>query len=151
MRTIHVQTELPTNADKVWEAMQQAAVFRYVTRGVLRFPALEGRTTPFREGDQVTGLLWLFHVIPLSRHTIRLVQVDAASRTLRTREHGGLLRTWNHTLHVEPAGDGRCRYSDTVDIDAGPLTRFVALASLGLYRYRQRRWRRLARRHLLST
>jgi hypothetical protein len=151
MRTVHVQTDLPTTADKVWQAMQHPTAFLYVTRGLFGFPALAGRTDPIRAGDHGTGWLLLFHVLPLSRHTIHVVEVDQATRTLRSREHGGVLRSWNHTLHVEPAGEGSCRYSDTVDIDAGPLTGLVALAAAGIYRYRQRRWHRLVRRHLLPT
>lgn len=151
MKTVHVHTDLPTTADKVWEAMQHPASFLYVTRGLFGFPALTGRTDAVRPGERGTGRLMLFHLIPLSRHTIHVVEVDPSTRTLRSREHGGFLRAWNHTLHVEPTGDGTCRYSDTVDIDAGPLTGLVALAATGIYRYRQRRWHRLAHRHLLPT
>ena len=73
---------------------------------------------------------------------------DEPARTLRSREHGGVLRTWNHTLHAEPAGDQRCRYSDTVDIDAGPLTGFIATLAIWVFQYRQRRWHKLVRNHL---
>ncbi len=45
----------------------------------------------------------------------------------------------------------RCRYSDTVDIDAGPFTAAVAKAAVAIYRYRQRRWHKLVDRHLLPT
>jgi hypothetical protein len=148
MRTIHIETELPTDAEKVWRAMLHPASFTYVTRGVIGLPALAGRTEPFREGESGRGWLLLFHLIPLSRHTIHLVRVDHATRTLASREHGGLLRVWNHTLHAEPVDDRRCRYSDTVDIDAGPLTGVVAVVGTLIYRYRQMRWRRLVRRQL---
>jgi hypothetical protein len=151
VKTIHVQTDLPTTADKVWRAMQHPAAFLYVTRGLFGFPALAGRTEPVSDGEHGTGWLLLFHVIPLSRHTIQIEEINKINRTLRTREHGGILRAWNHTLHVEPTGEHSCRYSDTVDIDAGILTGLVALAAMGIYRYRQRRWHKLVRRHLLPT
>ncbi|MGV9797898.1 hypothetical protein ACWDTP_07545 [Mycobacterium sp. NPDC003449] len=82
------------------------------------------------------------------RHTIEVVDVDPAIRTIRTREHGGVLRRWDHTLHVEPVADGTCRYSDIVDIDAGPLTGMVVVLARGIYAYRHRRWRKLVRKHL---
>lgn len=151
MRTIHVETELPTTADAVWQAMQHPASFLYVMKGLFGVPALTGRTTSFHEGEQGTGWLLAFHVLPAWRHTIRLVELDDAGRTMRSHEYGGILRTWNHTLRVEPAGDERCVYSDTVDIDAGPLTGMVARASERIYRYRQRRWHKLVRNHLLPT
>jgi hypothetical protein len=91
----------------------------------------------------------LFHVIPLSHHTIHLVGMDPQTRTIRSHEHGGMLKTWNHTLHVEPLPGNTCRYSDTIDIDAGLFTPLVAAIAIGIYRYRQRRWHKLVHKHLL--
>lgn len=110
MKTVHVQTVLPTTADRVWQAMQHTASFLYVTRGLFGFPALAGRTDPIRKGEIGTGWLLLFHAIPLSRHTIHVVDLDQDTQTIRSREHGGFLRAWNHTLHVEPVGVNTCRY-----------------------------------------
>lgn len=149
MQTVLIQTELPTDAERVWAAMQHPASFSYVCRGLIGIPALAGRTAPMCEGEHGTGWLLLFHLIPLSRHVIHLVEIDHATRSLRSREHGGLLRTWNHTLHVEPVSDRVCRYSDTVDIDAGALTAVVARLAVLIYRYRQRRWHKLVHKHLL--
>jgi hypothetical protein len=62
---------------------------------------------------------------------------------------GGVLRVWNHTLHVEPLTGRSCRYSDTVEIEAGLFTPVVVKVSRWIYRYRQRRWHKLVRKHLL--
>jgi hypothetical protein len=155
-RTINVSTELPADADRVWAAMKQPATFLYVIRGLLGMPALAGRSEPVRPGEAGSGWLFAFHVVPAYRHTIEVVEVDEESRTLRTHEHGGVLRRWDHVLHAEPVSDPgadgpRCRYSDTVTIDAGRLTPVVAATAVGIYRYRQRRWHRLVRKHLLPT
>lgn len=149
MRTVHIETQLPTDAEQVWAAMQHPTSFTYVCRGVLGIPTLVGRTAAMRESESGTGWLLLFHLIPLSRHTIHLVEIDPTTKTLRTHEHGGLLRSWNHALHVEPISTQACRYSDTVDIDAGTLTPVVARLAILLYRYRQRRWHKLVHKHLL--
>ncbi|MBS9373871.1 hypothetical protein LRS71_11565 [Rhodococcus pyridinivorans] len=149
MRSIRLGTELPTSAEQVWEAMLSPVTFLYVVRGLLGMPALAGRATPLREGERGSGWLWVLHVIPAYRHTIEVVEVDPATRTVRTHEHGGVLRQWNHTLHVEPLGEGRCRYSDVVDIDAGRLTPVAVAVAGALFRYRQRRWHRLVRKHYL--
>lgn len=145
MRTVHVETILPTSADRVWSAMLSPATFLYVCKGLLGFPALAGRTEPLRQGERGTGWLLAFHVIPAYRHTIEVIDVDEASGTIRTREHGGILKAWNHTLRVEPLQGDSCRYSDTVDIDARLLTGVVVVLANAIYRYRQRRWRRLVR------
>ena len=147
-RTVHVETELPTTADRVWAAMQYPGTFLYVVRGLFGVPALAGRCEPFVAGESGSGWLLAFHLVPLHRHTIEVVDVDAPSRTVRTHEHGGVLRRWDHTFHVEPVTDRTCRYGDTVTIDAGRLTPLVAALGVAFYRYRHRRWHRLVRRHL---
>nr|WP_246023606.1 hypothetical protein [Nocardia yunnanensis] len=96
-----------------------------------------------RVGERGTAWLFAFHVLPAYRHTIEVVDVDEAAGTIRTHEYGGVIKTWNHTLHVEPVAPDRCRYSDTVEIDAGRLTALVALLAANIYRYRHRRWRML--------
>jgi hypothetical protein len=149
MRTIHLETTLPTSADRVWRAMQSPVTFLYVCKGLFAVPALSGRAEPLRAGERGTGWLFAFHVVPAYRHTIEVIDVDEPTRTIRTHEHGGVLRAWNHTLKVLPIDEATCRYSDTVDIDAGRVTAFVAALAIGIYRYRQRRWRKLVRLHLL--
>jgi hypothetical protein len=149
MRTIHVETTLPTSAARVWYAMQSPATFLYVCQGLFGIPALAGRAEPLREGERGTAWLFAFHFIPAYQHTIEVAEVDETTRIIRTHEHGGILRAWNHTLHVEPIDENRCRYTDTVDIDAGFATVFVAALAVGIFRYRQRRWRKLVRKHLL--
>lgn len=148
MQRIHVETILPADTDRVWQAMQQVPTFLYVCRGLFGVPALAGRTEPLEAGDRGTGWLFAFHVIPAYRHTIEVLDVDDATRTIRTHEYGGVLRSWDHTLHVEPVTDQSCRYSDTVDIDAGPLTSAVAALARGIYAYRHRRWHKLVDRHM---
>ncbi|WIM86332.1 hypothetical protein PT015_15620 [Candidatus Mycobacterium wuenschmannii] len=148
MRTVHLQTTLPTSADRVWRAMQSPVTFLYVCKGLFGVPALAGRSEQFRVGDRGTAWLFAFHFIPAYRHSIEVVDVDDADHTVRTHEHGGVLRAWNHTLRVESVGPDVCRYSDTVDIDAGPLTAGVAALAVGIYRYRQRRWHKLVRLQL---
>ncbi len=149
MRTIHLETTLPTGAERVWRAMQSPVTFLYVCKGMFGVPALAGRAEPLRVGERGTAWLFAFHLIPAYRHTIEVTEVDEANRTVRTHEHGGMLRVWNHTLHVEPIDENTCRYSDTLDIDAGRATGFVAAVAVGIFRYRQRRWRKLVRLHLM--
>lgn len=149
MRTIALQTELPTAAERVWDAMLSPATFLYVCRGLFGVPALAGRVERFRAGECGTARLWAFHIFPAYRHTIEVVEIDHATTTIRTHEHGGILSTWNHTLRVRAIGADRCRYSDTIEFDAGVPTPLLVPVVAGIFRYRQRRWRKLVNRHLL--
>lgn len=149
MRTVHLETVLPTAADRVWPALLSPVTFLYVCRGLFGIPALSGRAEPLRLGERGTAWLFAFHLLPAYRHTIEIVHIDEASGTVRTREHGGILRAWNHTLRVEAIDERSCRYSDTIEIDAGVATPIVAKVATGIFRYRQARWHKLVHRHLL--
>jgi hypothetical protein len=135
---------LPASADAVWAAVQTPGAFRLVTRGLLVMPAWRGRVEPWQEGESGLGWVLLFGVVPLSRHHIHLVDLDHRTRTLRSNEHGGVIRRWDHDITVEPMTGGRCRYRDRIEIDAGALTPVVAAWARFFYWARQRRWVGLA-------
>lgn len=60
---------------------------------------------------------------------------------------GSSSRRWDHVIRIRAAADGRSTlYQDEIDIDAGLLTVPVWAQASVLYRWRQLRWRRLARR-----
>ena len=108
---------------------------------VLAAPAPSG----WRAVKTVAGWVFLFGVIPFSRHTLHVQSIDDAAMTLSSREGGGLLRRWNHDIIVTATGNSRCNYRDRIDIDAGVFTPLVLLYARWFYRTRQRRWRALAR------
>ena len=142
---VQLSTELEAPPDRVWETLKSVDTLRYITRGVLGFRPLGPVPDTLRGGEVVRVRLLFFHVVPAWAHEIRIVSVDEEARRIETREHGGGVKTWNHRLTVEPAGTGRSRYTDRIEIDAGPTTRLVLGYANLFYRYRQWRWRRLAR------
>ena len=86
MRTIHLETILPTSADRVWRAMQSPVTFLYVCKGLFGVPALSGRAEPLVAGERGTGWLFAFHLVPAYRHTIEVSEVDEPTLTIRTHE-----------------------------------------------------------------
>lgn len=144
MAKVTVSTSLACSADAAFEALQSIQTFVHVARGALRFPAAESYDSPVSIGASVSGWIFLLGVVPMSRHTITVVALDHDERRLATHEHGGLVRRWDHTIQVTPEGDHACRYVDSIEIDAGPVTPFVAAFAHVFFLYRQRRWRRLA-------
>lgn len=140
-----VDTELDAPADVVWAGVKTPHAFVHVAGAMLRFPAAERLDRPWAVGDEISGWTLLGGFVPFSKHHLRIDSIDDATRTMRSDEHGGAVRTWRHTLSVEPIGDVRCRYEDRIEIDAGALTPIVAAFARLFYRYRQRRWQGLAR------
>jgi hypothetical protein len=142
--TLTRTTDLDAPAPAVWDAVCTPTAFRTVTRGLLRYPPVERRADAWREGETMSGRLWLIGVLPLSRHTIRFDRIDPARLTLTSDEHGGLIRSWVHDIVLEPLDEHRTRYTDRVRIDAGWATLPVTAFAWLFYRIRQARWRRLA-------
>lgn len=142
MATVRVSTELPLPAAAAFELAQKPALFAYVVRGLFRVTGLPA-VNDFAAGDELSGRIWWLGVIPSWRHHLRLVSVRPYE--LYTNERGGPVRVWNHRLTFEPLGDERCRYTDEIELDAGWQTPGVWLFAQLSFRYRQRRWRALAR------
>lgn len=143
-RTIRRSTALDAPADVVWAAVGTPQAFRFVTRGMLDWRPVRGRTQPWRQGEESTGWLLLFGVVPFSRHRLRIAEIDDRAHILRSDESGGVIRSWRHDIFVESAGPSTTRYTDVIRIDAGQLTPLVAAFAWVFYRERQRRWRALA-------
>lgn len=143
-RTIRRSSILDAPAGLVWAAVRTPQAFRFVTRGLLDWRPLRGRTELWREGEEATGWLLLGGVLPFSRHRIRVAEIDDRERRLCSDEAGGLIRSWRHDITVEPLDGGRSRYTDVIRIDAGAFTPLVAAFAWVFYRERQRRWRTLA-------
>lgn len=145
MALVDRSTELPASADAVWEAVKTPRAFRFVTRGTLVMPVIRSREENWREDETVVGWVLLFGIIPFSRHNLHVRRIDDSTRTLSSREWGGLLKRWNHDIVVTPIDEHRCSYRDRIDIDAGSFTPLVVIYARWFYAVRQRRWRALAR------
>ena len=144
MKSIAVRTTLNAPATKFWSTVQRPEAFLYAAGAMLRYPAAEHLADPWQVGDKTVGWVFLFRSIPFSRHTIEVTSIDDEAMTLVTEEGGGLVSTWRHYIVVEPLTADTCGYTDRIDIEAGILTGAVAMFARLFYRYRQRRWRRIA-------
>jgi hypothetical protein len=145
MKTIRISTNLEASADAVWAAVTTPETFVHVIGAALRYPVAERAGGPFGPGWTIEGRLYLFRVLPVWRHRITVDEIDPIARILVTTEGGGPVSLWRHRIAVEPIDPTRCDYSDEIDIEAGALTPVVVAFATVFYRYRQRRWRRLAR------
>ena len=140
-----IETYLPSSAEKVWEALLRRDTFLYVTSGMLGFRGRERWPDVFHQGMEIETRLVFWHLIPGWKHTLRIVRVDKESKELVSEESGGPVQKWNHRIRLEREAAQKCNYTDEVEIEAGPLTAVIWAFAQVFYRYRQMRWRRLAR------
>ena len=140
-----VSTELQLSAEQACALARLPATTEHVVKPILHITPAPGQTLPERieSGTQLRLRISLFGLFPSWPHEINVVSVEP--RSIHTDEHGGSIRSWRHTLSFTPLDERSCRYEDRIELDAGPLTPLVWLYAHGFYRYRQARWRRLAR------
>lgn len=145
MKSVRVSTHLAASPEDVWQLLKRPSTLVHVARGFLRFSGAARFPAEWQEGMGVVTRYWLFGCIPMPwRHHLSIERVDEAEGEVESREYGGPIRIWNHRIAVTPKGRGT-HYVDEIDIDAGVLTGLVAVFANLFYRYRQARWRRLAR------
>jgi hypothetical protein len=141
--TVRVSTELPLTAAEASRLARKPELLSYVLWPWLQMTP----TAPFRDpivaGDQLSARIRFLGFIPGWTHTLCIERME--EREIASSEHGGPVTAWNHTLTFEPIAERACRYTDTVEVRAGMLTPLVAAFAALIYRYRQMRWRSLAR------
>jgi hypothetical protein len=145
MAVVQQSTQLDASVDVVWNAVKTPSAFRRVTRGLLRMPVIRERNVDWCEGETVVGWTFLFGFLPFSRHYLHIARINESTRTLSSREFGGLIRVWNHDIEVMAINETSCLYRDRIEIDAGLMTPIVVAYAHWFYRMRQRRWRALAK------
>ena len=141
---VQTSTMLNISASGAWELLKLRDTFLYVTSPAIRFDGAEDWPQTLMSTEVAfTTVAYPLRHLPGSAHTVRIVRVDEEAMEVDTEEFGGLIRTWNHSMKIEPISPSRCRYSDRVVLDAGLLTPFFWLFASLFYAYRQSRWRRL--------
>lgn len=148
---VRIETELECSADVAWQALLKRDTFLHITRGMLGFGNANQWPEIYSEGTEIHTRLWFFHFIPGWQHHLRIARIDPGQRELLSKENGGLVKKWNHRIRIAGVGADRCRYVDEIEIEAGWMTRVVGVFANIFYRYRQRRWRALARRLAMSS
>jgi len=140
---VTVSTDLAIPAARARELALKPPLLEYVLWPWVQMPPIEPLPETITEGQRITAKLRFLGVLPGWCHTLtiqRLGELEIASR-----EHGGPVREWNHRLTFQETSPGSCRYTDSVEIHAGLATPTVVLFAHLIYRYRQWRWRALAR------
>jgi len=135
MKTVHVENDYATSAEKLWALATDYDVLTEIMKGLVSFEGLPtGRT---KTGQKVNVMVSLFGTLPKQPYFMEILECDDASMTLRSSERGAGVTTWRHTLTVTKTEAGS-RLSDQIEIDAGMLTFAFALWAKYLYSARHK-------------
>jgi len=148
MVEVRVESMLPCAPEAAWAEVQKSSLLLEVARPLVAIRPVGALALPERwERNQVHLVRpFLFGVVPLGTRILFFERVDHERRQIQTRENDPLVRNWDHLIAVGESIDGQAIYSDRIRIEAGVLTPAVWLFAHCFYRYRQRRWRRIATR-----
>lgn len=144
-------TTLPCTLDEAREQVLTPRLMEHVSWPLTMFAPLDPPALPatWEPGDYRVRMRALW-VVPLGTQTISISLPPSSTPgrlLIRDNGSGQLVRRWDHLITMAATADGtQTRYTDQVDIDAGPLTIPVWAWAKLLYRWRQLRWRRLAAR-----
>jgi hypothetical protein len=153
-----LKLELECDVDAAWRAIRSPLVLRAVMHPLLGVWPLDPGGFPhdWEPGDhrvEVSALTVLTvgeQLISISYPKQTLLRRRDAVRMLRdrgrpTRGPLTLVTSWEHTMAVSPAGEGRTLYRDQLKFGAGVLTPLLWLPFWAFWQWRGFRLRRLAR------
>lgn len=151
MQTI-LTTELDCSHERVWEGVRNTHLLAYVSAPILYFEPVQPKRLPttWRPANYLVRLKFL-GLIPIGLHWI-MISFPRRRETgygqefvIRDNGFGKLAKKWDHRITIQPTYDGKTRYTDEVDIEAGLLTLVIWAFSQVFYRHRQKRWRELVK------
>lgn len=137
---------LPIKAIDMWELLLKPTTLQKIGHGFVTYhgdlPQVweEGQSVDIK--PEFTKKPW--SLLPPGSHQVTITKIDIARMIIETNEAGGLVKKWNHVMHIIPSSCNEfCVYSDTITIDAGWATPIVKRLANSLYRHRHEQWRHL--------
>ena len=140
-----ISTSISTSAEQMWNELQKVSSLVHVASPLLIFKSQDKYPLPeqWHIGQEYALSVFIFGIIPLGKHVIKIIKIDAQNMQILSNEYGVLTRTWNHLIKVEKDTDYKIRYTDEIEIKAGMLTIAIWLFAQIFYRHRQKRWKKL--------
>lgn len=134
----------PATREEVFSRLQLVEMLQHVAWPYATFEPVGERVRAWEPGATSSYRFRLFGIVPLGTHTIHVIRFGL-DEGIYTHEGNECVPTWNHEITLADLPDGRCRYTDNVEIVAGWKTPFVWLWAKAFYAHRQRAWVRLLR------
>jgi len=134
-RVVKVVATYEESADQVFEGALRFSEMMEAMSGLAVYKGLPDEAV--QEGATYVVDVTFWKLFTVKGHTMHIELLDRSGRVLQSREHAPGIRRWDHTLSVQPR-DGRTEWRDTVFIDAGWRTPFIARFATYLYRRRHK-------------
>lgn len=138
---IYVESIFDCSPEKVWKEVQKSSLLLEVMKPLARIEPVETAfPETWQEGKTVLCSCFMFGILPMGVRKLFFESIDKKKKEIQTRESDPMIRKWDHLIKVEATPDGKTRYSDRIELDAGLLTPLFGLYVRYFYGHRQRRW-----------
>jgi hypothetical protein len=135
VKELTVSARYPDPPDATFAKARSFAEMAEASRGMASYRDMpEGA---MEAGQTYTINVTVWGVMRNPHYKVHVETVDPATRRIQSREHGWMIRQWDHTLSVDPDGDGS-RWTDRIVIDCAWATGFMAWVAKRLYLTRHR-------------
>jgi hypothetical protein len=144
--TVEITARYPADPDAVFQSALRFSEMTEAMAGIATYKGLPISDTA-HEGETIIVDVTFWGVFKQRGHRMFIERLDPQARIIQSRESGNGIKRWDHTLSVEPDGAGAL-WTDTVVIDAGWRTPFVARFAAFVYvrRHRHRKALSIERR-----
>lgn len=145
---VEVKAYYRSDPDAIFRSALRFSEMADAMSGIATYKGLPDGDTA-REGDMIVVDVTFWGVFRQKGHTMIIERLDPVARIVQSRESGNGIKRWDHTLSVQPEGAMTC-WTDTVFIEAGWRTVFVARFAAFVYRRRHRHRKAVSLTHRFS-
>lgn len=144
-KKLTVSSEFPMPLEAAWEAVKTPKLLKLVTKkGKIKF-VKDDFPEVWQEKDTSSAKMRLFGFIPYGgKHYVFVERIDEVKKEIQTREWDKSVKVWNHFVQLRSTSPQSTAYTDEIIIYAKWRTGIVAQFAKSFYKYRQKRWRKLA-------
>ncbi len=149
-RKLTISSHIPMSIDAAWANVQTPALLQFITKGMIRFRAVNGRLPlKWQQGSTYGVRMYIFGFVPFGgTHYLKIDKIDETQHQIETIEWDNSAKVWNHHVRLESQNAGWIFYEDAITIYGGWMTAFITLFAKYFYLHRQKRWQIVAKEQL---
>ena len=148
---VKVMSVFNCDSEELFGEVKKTESLFYIAKPLIKFLQLPEHPLPELWGEgKYPVKMYILGFIPFGKQWI-VISIDNNNLHIRDNGYSKLIKKWDHNIYLKGVGENKTLYTDTIDINAGILTIFIAMFANIFYRWRQKRWRRLINNHFNYT
>ena len=100
----------------MWAELQKISALQQVASPMLVFKPIDGITLPekWESGQEYALTISFFGILPLGKHTIKIINIDEEQLEILTNESGTLTKVWDHLIKIEVLNNKNIKYKGEI-------------------------------------